>query len=354
MKRYSYLLLAALLGMLTFVSCSDNDDECTEVSGLKVVKTTLDMTYQGGTGIIELNQSNLTAEASAEWIKTSCEGDKVNLTIERNNGYEARTAIVTIRPNGGTEEQKVPITQLGIISIIGVEAHTFDYHGETVDFLWDTTDEFTIDNLPEWLTYRVEDGKIYFTAEALPLTGSSRSAVVRIKVGQLIDKQVKFEQPLPALPYESIIGKYEMSYIPMPNKDRIAPFEVELVEKENGVSFNLEGLGYPVEVLYDKDLPGIVIHPKGNMIKTPKLTVHFAAITKSFSVSWNPEISLVGKCDNSHQIAFQLKDDGADYGWNDNDTGKRQIPAGFVLFLPTGNILPVAHSVMFDIELTKK
>ena len=55
------------------------------------------------------------------------------MTASANPGYESRTTMVLL--TYGDETQQVPITQLGVISIVDVYSYDFQEHGEARLFM---------------------------------------------------------------------------------------------------------------------------------------------------------------------------------------------------------------------------
>ena len=84
-----------------------------------------------------------------------------------------------------------------------------------------------VDNLPSWLTFKKEAGKLIFTAA--PMTEVCREATVTITLGTVYKQAVKFVQSYGPLGYDFLVGKYRMQGIRF-YKDANVDMEVELVK----------------------------------------------------------------------------------------------------------------------------
>ena len=105
-----------------------------------------------------------------------------------------------------------------------------------------------VDNLPSWLTFKKEAGKLIFTAA--PMTEVYREATVTISLGSLYKQAVKFVQSYGPLGYDFLVGKYRMQGIRF-YKDANVDMEVELAKSPDGKKLILKGLSADLPLEYD-------------------------------------------------------------------------------------------------------
>lgn len=82
--------------------------------------------------MIQTNVDGVEAHSKDAWLTSEVSGSQVRLTASANPGYESRTTMVLL--TYGDETQQVPITQLGIISIVDVYSYDFKSMGEARAF----------------------------------------------------------------------------------------------------------------------------------------------------------------------------------------------------------------------------
>ena len=115
MKRYfCYLIL--LCGLcLVGVSCGDNDDEPAPAPSITVVRNDLHFGAKGGEGYVELLAgAQYQVSSSSAWCTALVDGSVIRVTVTDNDGFEGRTAILTITSSdGGVLE--LPVQQRGIV-----------------------------------------------------------------------------------------------------------------------------------------------------------------------------------------------------------------------------------------------
>lgn len=201
-KIYNLSLFSlCMTGLFFLFSCSDKGTETEDNQYFQVVRTDTDIDYTGGSVVIQTNVDGVEAHSKDTWLTSEVSGSQVCLTASANPGYESRTTMVLL--TYGDEIQQVPITQLGIISIVDVYSYDFQEHGGSKGFLWKTDQEYKITGVdPSWLSYEIKGDSIYFKSSALGIYDDTRSCTVNITAGTYYNKEVVFRQVAPPLSYE--------------------------------------------------------------------------------------------------------------------------------------------------------
>lgn len=249
-KNTHYLILPFFISVLCFFlfSCSKEENQQSALH-LQILKTETNMNHKGGYVLIQTNVEGAEVRVKDAWLTPEISGSQIRLTALANPGYESRTTLVFI--SKGDELQQLPVTQLGIISIVDVQSYEFPETGGNKAFLWNTDQEFQIEGLDNsWLTYETRGDSIYFTASELGLYDDTRQCSVNIRVGRYYQTEVVFKQTAPVLPYQLLLGEYTLEYTRWVGTD-ILSTDVSLIEKEYGKSFILKGLAFDITVLFD-------------------------------------------------------------------------------------------------------
>lgn len=152
MKKIHSILLFYILALLA--GCSDSDENLS-VTTLKVIKSDVEFSMEGGNGsiVVEALQP-VEAVSNASWCKASVSGTTINLTVEPNMSIEARNTLVII--SSGNEKVQVGITQMGELADCNMEGkHVFSLMGGTADFEVNTYRAYTVtcEGGDGWLTF---------------------------------------------------------------------------------------------------------------------------------------------------------------------------------------------------------
>ncbi len=354
MKQYKLLLYIWIPATIAWWSCSDNEITVKEAP-FKVTKTTANFDHNGGNGTIELSAEGVQAQAEDTWLQVSVQGRNVSLTAQANDGYESRTTIVTMTKEDHIE--KVPVTQMGIISITEVNSYNFPKTGGSKGFLWKTDQPYEISGVDaSWLSYKIVGDSLVFTAKALGLYDDTRSSKVKIKAGQYYETTVTFRQIAPYFAYEWALGDYTMEYR-IAKDSALRKLDVSLVQKVKDKKYTLKGLDFNITVLY--------VDTAGIAIKSQRLTktgdkIWLAAWQGGYGGGklWpNSKFGVISQWNkDKRNIEFTMVADGTtDESWKDNQ-GNLIKPGAFILRNTTKNMThsPAKAARLVDIKLIKK
>ena len=332
-KKYSLSLFSLFMtGLFFLFSCSDKGTETEDNQYFQVVRTDTDIDYTGGSVVIQTNVDGVEAHSKDAWLTSEVSGSQVRLTASANPGYESRTTMVLL--TYGDETQQVPITQLGVISIVDVYSYDFQEHGGSKGFLWKTDQEYKITGVdPSWLSYEIKGDSIYFKSAALGIYDDTRSCTVNITAGTYYNKEVVFRQVAPPLSYELIPGNYTLEYTRWVGSEKLRT-DVKLVEKEAGITFVLKGLAFDITVLFDSGQPGIAIKSQF-LQKADGQDVWLAAWEGQGRGQLWPDsrFGVMSRWNGDKKnIEFTMIPDGViDETWQD-DAGSPVITRGFILW----------------------
>ena len=334
MKKNKYWMqfsfLCCLLCLL-LVSCSKNGDE-KDAPFLQVLKTETKIDYKGGIVVLQTNMEGVEAHCRDSWLTPEVSGSTVRLVVSPNPDYESRTTTVVIAYNG--QEQRIPITQLGVISIVDIDSYDFPQDGGIKAYLWKTDQKYQITGLdPSWLSYEVKGDSIYFKSLALGLYDNTRSCTVDVTVGTYYSK-ITFTQVAPALPYELILGEYTLEYTRWSGTG-IRTTDVELLEKEAGRTLTLRGAcAFDITVLFDAERPGISIKSQSLQNFNGEEIWLSAFEGQGGGNLWpDSRFGVMGQWNgDKRNIEFTMVPDGVvDDRWKDKE-GNHVITRGFILW----------------------
>lgn len=257
MKTITPMYVLWALCLTLFAACTDNNDVVAETNLLKVEKSDFAFESEGGTGSLMLNMKGATVQVGDDWLEATIKDTEVKLTARPNASFESRSTFVELK-HSTAGIQRVAVTQKGITAIVELSNYDFNYRGEEKAFVWKTDLKPTITGVPDWLTYRIENGQIVLKATPADPAGDSRTAEVTFAVG-LYEKTITFKQVIPPLPYAAVLGTYTMeSQLDSGNKR--TTMDVEFVVAEQDKSFYLKGLANDsILVKFDEANSRIVI-----------------------------------------------------------------------------------------------
>lgn len=173
------LIIACIVGIFSFVSCSDDDDKSTSDSTIAIVKSDVKFTSNPGEGYIEFTSpTTVTASSSEEWCTASVNGSKVVVDVTANTDLEGRNAVVTISAGGSSIS--VPVSQSGrifrvksddsyIVAGVGADKETISTK---------SSNQLSASSDAEWVHASVEDGRIVVSFD--DNAGSPRTALVSV------------------------------------------------------------------------------------------------------------------------------------------------------------------------------
>lgn len=316
---------------LFLLACSKNEEE-RNTPTLEVLTVQTDLDYKGGSVVIQTNTEGVEARSRDTWLIPEVSGSQVRLTASPNPEHESRTTMVVLSYDDCV--QQVPVTQLGIISIVDVGSYDFPRNGGVKAFLWKTDQKYQISGIDSaWLSYEIRGDSIYFKSTALGIYDNTRSCTVNVKAGAYYDKNVTFRQVAPPLPYELIPGDYTLEYTRWAGAE-VFRTDVALVQKEPGRTFLLKGLAFDITVLFDAERPGIAIKSQF-LEEIGGQEIWLAAWEgQGKGMLWpNSRFGVESRWnDDKKNIEFTMVPDGVvDDGWKDDD-GNHIITRGFILW----------------------
>lgn len=177
--------------------------EGTPKASISASETNMLFAVSGSTQTITVTSSlnNWQASADQDWIKVKVDGNKLNVTVEKNTGSAERNGTITLSCGSGTNTTAIQITvaQAGTSSDITLSTKSIGLAPEgtaqTVKVVTGLED-WWIEGAPEWLHAQadVAKGEIVLTAEP---TESSRTATLKVvgtKDGKRIEATLEVEQ----------------------------------------------------------------------------------------------------------------------------------------------------------------
>lgn len=179
-------ILTTIVLLVLFAGCSDNDENIS-VDTLKVIKSDVEYSPEGGTGIIVLETTQaFEAVSSASWCTVSITGRNINLAVSPYLGIGSRNALIVI--SAGNEKRQVNITQMGDMANCSLEgSYKYSLMGGTADFEVNTLRDYTVysEGGEGWLTFTDDrNGKIRVQIAAGPYNlEASRAATVTVAIG---------------------------------------------------------------------------------------------------------------------------------------------------------------------------
>ena len=204
MKKIFYLI-TLLTASLAVFSCSKEKDadgsRYLADPALKIISKDVVFTPTGGSGSIVVNTTEtITATTDRPWLTLSVTGNRVVLTVGRNESLESRYAEVKIRT--GSASADIMAQQFGTNSAHAWEdSYTFPYTGGDIDLPYGEDGTVWVDvSSAGWITARVDEANrlITFTA-AKSLFNYEREATVTVNIGDDYAREVTFVQkPNPA------------------------------------------------------------------------------------------------------------------------------------------------------------
>lgn len=244
MNKISNILLGvlSLVLALTLGACS-KDKYQEPVATFKVLTNTLSDSKDASVGLVTLSEGGFKYSVSADWCTATLKNETtLELSLTANSSAEMRSCIVTL--SKGETEILVPVHQMGVV--YGVEdledfAIALAGGSERFKVVGGKTPTVTYASPADWLTYRVENGELIFTAPAL--TGAaSRQVSVTVKT-ELFSRTILVSQRIART---DLLGAYTLDFITEYGDNRQTA-DVELVEASAG-KFELRGLSLPVAI----------------------------------------------------------------------------------------------------------
>lgn len=229
------LSLTLLLGL---GACQKDKNEPAEES-FKVLASEISQSKEASVGTIQLSEGGFKFEVSAPWVTLSLkEATKLELNISENTSGEMRSCLVSLTK--GTTRINVPVHQMGRIALVeGLADFSLALMGGEQSFVVQSEDPVLVHYEADWLSYKLEGGKLIFTAPQSNV--ASRSAKVQVKSG-LFAREITVTQKISV---DDLLGDYTLSYLSWSGQPRVE-VDARLVKVANG--YELHGVAAPVPV----------------------------------------------------------------------------------------------------------
>lgn len=286
-----------------FVGCSD--DEGQPASTLQVLSTTAKFDAFGGEGKIEVQSaSEITAVAEEDWCTVNVSGHTVNVGVPVNKTLLGRTTMVAI--TAGNQTLRVPVYQAGDAFTCDLIDYLFPAAGGNRTFSLKTTRDCTVTGLPEWLSYKIQDDEIVFTAAA---TDYDRSAQVTVACGKGSFVTATFSQ----WAVMQAEGTYTISYV---NASGVASTGKAVITKNEDGTYSLvtEGmvLNTTIKAAYSEETRQMVISFGQMLGSVGNYVAYLCAFSEDAYLSWGTEIQYVstGVFDENEKVKFTFEDNG--------------------------------------------
>lgn len=214
--KHIFGLIIAVVGLLGFASCSDNDYKYQgKENVIQIVESNILFTAEASNGELKFSApSAVTATANKDWCHASVNGNTLSINVDANKDYEGRMAIVTLSCGGS--KQDVYVQQNGIIILFDYKTCTLDSipskGGNLVIERKSATDPVTCTSDAEWLKV-TENENGYELSIAENKSKDARTASITFSapahensaVYTVIQKGADYVAPV-------IEGEYSMTY----------------------------------------------------------------------------------------------------------------------------------------------
>jgi hypothetical protein len=270
------LIIACIVGVFSFVSCSDDDDKSTSDSTIAIVKSDVKFTSNPGEGYIEFTSpTTVTASSSEEWCTASVNGSKVVVDVTANTDLEGRNAVVTISAGGSSIS--VPVSQSGrifrvksdgsyIVAGVGADKETISTK---------SSNQLSASSDADWVHASVEDGRIVVSFD--DNDGSPRTGLVNV-TDSYDTKSVRFVQ---LSSNNDIDGDYAAYYLASTSASSWSGKYVTLTVADNGYDINGLMKEGSLPLRYD-DTTGYLALANGSYIGQNETTGRFYYACNSF------------------------------------------------------------------------
>lgn len=169
LRKLTYISLILVAGVVTACSNDDEGDRFQNINSIQVTKADLSVGADGGTREIVFHSAGkVSAVSKADWCTITSENDtSVTVQIQQNTSMESRNTQIVL--SDGTNSYEAAVMQEGFIFVADAKDinHTLSYSGGTISVNFKSNLPCTVtipDEAKSWLTYKIEDGQLMFTA----------------------------------------------------------------------------------------------------------------------------------------------------------------------------------------------
>lgn len=217
MIKQTLILISLLMAtMVTLTACGGGDDDTPTPPNpvnpdnpgttYTLILSPTSLSFEAGGGqqtiTVTTNASAWTVESNQSWCKVTKNGDVVNVTAEANSTQQQRTATITVKIAGSTQQQTVNVTQAnasGQYCRADIpNEFVFNYEALGVGFVLDTNiDQFQVTSSEEWCTAEVTD---------IPNSTNNKQLFIEVGDYQKKDAQGYYVNELPRKATVTVTG----------------------------------------------------------------------------------------------------------------------------------------------------
>ena len=199
MKRIFSILLTLIAALGVFSCQTEKDADGSQYlagPALEIISKEVVFAPQGGSGSIVINtRETVSASADRSWAVVTVTGNRVTITVDRNESLESRYATIKLAAGGASAE--VTAQQFGINSAYAWDdTYTFPYGGGTLDLPYGESGTVWVDvSETNWITAQVDEENhlIHFTV-AKSIYNYERVAHVTVTIGDDYTRELTFIQ----------------------------------------------------------------------------------------------------------------------------------------------------------------
>lgn len=204
MKKIFSIFLTLTAALAVFSCQTEKDADGSQYlagPALEIVSKEVVFAPQGGSGSIVINtRETVSASADRSWATVTVAGNRVTVTVDRNESLESRYATIKLAAGGATAE--VTAQQFGINSAHAWDdTYTFPYGGGELDLPYGENGTVWVDvSETNWVSAQVDEENhlIHFTV-AKSIYNYERVGHVTVTIGEDYVRELTFiQQPNPA------------------------------------------------------------------------------------------------------------------------------------------------------------
>lgn len=199
MKKIFSILLTLIAALGVFSCQTEKDADGSQYlagPALEIISKEVVFAPQGGSGSIVINtRETISASADRSWAVVTVAGNRVTVTVDRNESLESRYATIKLAAGGATAE--VTAQQFGINSAHAWDdTYTFPFGGGELDLPYGENGTVWVDvSETNWITAQVDEENhlIHFTV-AKSIYNYERVGHVTVTIGDDYTRELTFIQ----------------------------------------------------------------------------------------------------------------------------------------------------------------
>ena len=199
MKKIFYLAIALTAALAVFSCQQEKDADGSRYlpgAALEIISKDVVFAPQGGSGSIVVNtQQTLTATSDRPWAVLTVAGNRVTVTVDRNENLDSRYS--TIKLSTGDATAEITAQQFGLNSAYAWEdSYVFPYGGGELELPYGESGTVWVDvSDADWITAVVDEENhlIHFTV-AKSIYNYERTATVTVTIGETYTRELTFTQ----------------------------------------------------------------------------------------------------------------------------------------------------------------